>query len=418
MSVTTQAPPKKNPTFTYTVRTSNGATQTGTATYSSKEALIAKLMASPQNESVLSVRESGVTKVGSKARAKTKSLVAMCRQLDLCLSVGMDERAAIDMVRTDSETMDPVLAYGLLQVSKDMGEGIDMPEAMAKHPYIFPPLMVSTLKAGHDAGEIKAGAAQAANDIEAEDVLRSKIKKALTYPIVILSLSGAIFIFMMMYVVPQFGAMYEDLSGGKTELPALTQAVMGLSASMTWGVPLTAVLAVAGTFWYRQNSREEYVRAFIDPMKLKLPIFGELFRKIALIRFCRVYASLLDNGLHPTDALTITAASVGNIQMEKAILASRDAGLKGEDPIAPLATESMFPKMLLKFLAIGETSGKNAPSLQAAGRMYDRDVEEMTNNMESLIQPFFLVFIGVLVGIVALAVYMPYFSLGDAVSPY
>lgn len=418
MSVTTQAPPKKNPTFTYRVRTMNGSVQTGTATYPSQDALIAKLMASPDNESVLSVRESGVTKVGTKARAKTKSLVAMGRQLDLCLSVGMDERDAIDMVRSDSETMDPVLAYGLLQVSKDMGEGISMSEAMGRHPYIFPPLMVSTLEAGEEAGAMQASAAQAANDLEAEDVLRSKIKKALTYPIVILSLSGAIFIFMMMYVVPQFGAMYEDLSGGKTELPALTQAVMGLSAQMAWGVPLTAVLSVVGTIWYRKNSREDYVRAFVDPMKLKLPIFGELFRKIALIRFCRVYSSLLDNGLHPTDALSITAASVGNIQMEKAILASRDASLKGEDPIAPLATESMFPKMLLKFLTIGETSGKNAPSLRAAGRMYDRDVEEMTNNMESLIQPFFLVFIGVMVGIVALAVYLPYFSLGDAVSPY
>lgn len=418
MTVTAQAPQKKNPTFNYRVRTRQGTVQTGTATYSSQDALIAKLMSNPDNESVLSVRESGVAKVGSKARPKSKSLVAMCRQLDLCLSVGMDERAAIDMVRTDSETMDPVLAYGMLQVSKDMGEGVSMPEAMSKHPYIFPPLMVSTLEAGERAGEMKAAAAQAANDLEAEDVLRSKIKKALTYPIVILALSGAIFIFMMMYVVPQFGAMYEDLSKGKTELPALTQVVMGISAQMTWGVPLTAVLSFAGTIWYRKNSREERVRAFLDPLKLKMPVFGELFRKIALIRFCRVYSALLENGLHPTDALAITASSVGNIQMEKAILASRDATLKGEDPVAPLAAEAMFPKMLLKFLEIGETSGKNAPSLQAAGRMYDRDVDEMTNNMESLIQPFFLIFIGVMVGVVALAVYMPYFSMGDAVSPY
>lgn len=418
MTVTTQAPPKKNPTFNYKVRTTKGTVQTGTASYSSQDALIAKLMASPENESVLSVRESGVAKVGSKARAKPKSLVAMCRQLDLCLSVGMDERAAIDLVRTDSETMDPVLAYGLLQVSKDMGEGIEMPAAMAKHPYIFPPLMVSTLQAGHDAGQIKAGAAQAADDIEAEDILRSKIKKALTYPLVILSLSGIIFIFMMMYVVPQFGKMYQDLSKGKAELPMLTQIVMGISANMTWAVPLAAVLGIGTAIWYRKNSREDYVRAIVDPLKLKIPIFGELFRKIALIRFCRVYSSLLENGLHPTDALTITAASVGNITMEKSILASRDASLRGDDQIAPLSAAGMFPKMLIKFLDIGQTSGKNAPALQAAGRTYDRDVEEMTNNMESLIQPFFLIFIGVMVGIVALAVYMPYFSLGDAVSPY
>lgn len=419
MTITAPAPAKKNQTFAFRAEGSDGKPRTGTAVASTREAAIAKLAANPEYTSILSVRQTGTTVVGKKSRPKARAMVAASRQLALYLEVGYDERAAIAEILDDGQIGDVVLAYGLSQVLKDMGsEGIKMHEAMARHPYIFPELMTRTLAAGDKGGFVADAAAQVADDLESEDEQKAKVKKALTYPMVVAGLSTVIFIFLMMYVVPKFGALYVDLSHGKAQLPLLTRIVMGVSAQMAWAVPSLAVGGAIGIFWYRRNSKEDKVREFVDPLKLKLPVFGKLFRDIALTKFCRILASLADNNVHITDALTITAGSVGNRVMENAILKARDGKLKGQSIMDPLREEPLFPKMLLKFLAIGEDTGEHAKSLRAVGKLYERDVDHTTNNMEAYVQPIFLIAIAGMVLIIALAIYLPYFSLGDVVSPY
>jgi type IV pilus assembly protein PilC len=270
-------------------------------------------------------------------------MVASSRQLAMYLEVGFDERAAITEIF-----------------------------AMAKHPYIFRELMTKTLAAG-DKGGFEADAAnQVANDIESEDEQRAKVKKALTHPMVVLALSSAIFVFLMMYVVHKFGAMYKDLSHGKAQLPFLTRVVMAVSAQMAWAAPLLAVLGVVGTIRYRRNSKDGKVREFVDPLKLKVSVFGKLFRDIALTKFCRIMASLAENNVHITDALAITAGSVGNIIMEKAVLKARDGKLKGQSIMEPLRSEPLFPTILLKFLALGEDTGETAKFLRAVGKLRTR----------------------------------------------
>lgn len=420
LTTTAQAPGKpKNTEYFYKVRLTSGKTESGKASYPSREALIAKLARMEGYESIVEVRESGLPTVGKKARPKVRSLVAASRQLSLCLEVGLDSRASIDAVAAGGEVEDPVLAYGLAQVSKEMGaDGLKMSEAMSHYPYIFPQLMTKTLQAGEKGGFVPEAAAQAADDLEAADDQRSKLKKATTYPLVILVLSAVIFVFMMMYVVPKFGGLYDELSGGTAQLPKITQIVLAASSQMFWMVPAVAIIAVIVGIWYRRNSREQKVREFVDPLKYKLPVFGNLFRKIALSRFCSVLASLTENKVHEIDALTITAGSVGNVAMEKAILAARDGKLRGESIVEPLSKEPLFPKLLIQFMSIAEETGGLSTSLRAVGRLYERDVDETTNNMEALIQPVFLIGIAAMVLIIALAVYLPYFSMGDIVSPY
>lgn len=419
MTTIAVAPAKKNQTFAFRAEGADGKPKSGTAVASSREAAIAKLASNPEYRSILAVRQTGTTVVGKKSRPKARAMVAASRQLALYLEVGYDERAAITEILDDGEIGDVVLAHGLSEVLKDMSsEGIKMHDAMAKHPYIFPELMTRTLAAGDKGGFVAEAASQVADDLEAEDEQRAKVKKALTYPMVVLVLSSAIFIFLMMYVVPKFGTMYTELSHGKAQLPALTMLVMGISAQMAWAVPLLGVFSVIGTIWYRRNSKEKKVREFVDPLKLKMPVFGKLFRDIALTKFCRILASLAENKVHITDALAITAGSVGNVVMENAIMKSREGKLKGQSIMEPLREEPLFPKMLLKFLALGEVTGETAKSLRAVGKLYDRDVDHATNNMEAMVQPVFLVGIAVMVLIIALAIYLPYFSLGDVVSPY
>ncbi|MCU6480150.1 type II secretion system F family protein [Arthrobacter sp. A2-55] len=419
MTATAVAATKKNSEFFYRVIRTDGKVETGTATFASRSGLITKLTQNPAYTSVLEVRESGLPSVGKKSRPKGRSLVAVSRQLSLCLEVGLSDRAAIDAIQAGGEIEDTVLSYGLTEVSKEMGsEGIKMSEAMSHHPYIFPPLMVETFRAGEASGAMAKAAKQVADDMEAADDLRSKIKKALTYPTVVLALSLAIFTFLMMYVVPRFASLYSDLSNGKAQLPLLTRMVLGISQQMAWAVPTLATIGVLAFVWYRRNSQETRVREFIDPIKLKIPVFGKLFRKIALSRFCNVLASLVENKVHEIDALAITAGAVGNTAMEKAIMAAREGKLRGESLVEPLSKEPLFPKLLVQFIGIAEETGGMAVSLRAVGRLYDRDVDTTTNNMEALIQPFFLIGIAGMVLIIALAIYLPYFSLGDVVSPY
>lgn len=412
-----RAAEKTNVSFSYQVTTIDGKPGRGTVIAPDRKAAIARLTATPEFRSVLAVSETGGATISKKASAKPRSLVAFSRQLALCIEVGMEEREAITTVLGAGDMEDAVLAHGLTEVNKDMGNGVRMHDAMAKLPYIFPETMSATLRAGFEAGDLKTAAEQVADDIEADDDQRARIKKALTYPTVVLAMSMLIFVFLMVGVVPRFATLYDSLSGGRASLPPITLAVLAVSNQMFWMVPLFTALSFFAWVWYRRNYREERVRSFVDPLKLKLPIFGPMFLKVSLTRFCRTYASLSTN-LHPVKALEITAASVGNIVMERAILNARNGKLNGKEIAESLAAEPIFPRLLLTFVAIGDSTGKSSKALRAIGKLYKRDVDDITNRMEALIQPFFLVLIAVMVLIIALAIYLPYFSIGDIISPY
>lgn len=408
---------KTNVSFSYQVTTIDGKPGRGTVIAPDRKAAIARLTANPEFRSILAVSETGGATISKKASAKPRSLVALSRQLALCIEVGMEEREAITTILGAGDMEDAVLAHGLTEVNKEMGNGVRMHDAMSKLPYIFPETMSATLRAGFEAGDLKTAAEQVADDIEADDDQRARIKKALTYPTVVLAMSMLIFIFLMVGVVPRFADLYDSLSGGRASLPPITLAVLAVSNQMFWMVPLCTAVSLLSWFWYRRHYREEKVRAFMDPLKLKMPIFGPMFLKVSLTRFCRTYASLSTN-LHPVKALEITAASVGNIVMERAILNARNGKLNGKEISESLSAEPIFPRLLLTFVAIGDSTGKSSKALRAIGKLYKRDVDDITNRMEALIQPFFLVLIAVMVLIIALAIYLPYFSIGDIMSPY
>jgi type IV pilus assembly protein PilC len=417
LTTTAQAADIKNTSFSFRVIKKDKKPESGTVVAVDRQEAILRLKANTSYQTILSVSEQAGNTVGKKARAKPRSLVAFARQLELCLDVMNDERDAIKAIMQGGDMEDAVLTHGLTEVHKLMGNGVKMHDAMARYPYIFPEVMVATLRAGYASGKVAAAAAQAADDIEEEDDQRARIKKALTYPTVVLVMSLGIFVALMMGVVPQFAKLYDNLSGGTAKLPAITQLVMAISEQMTWATPLAVGLFLVGLTWYKRNSQEIAVREFVDPLKLKLPIFGNLFRKVALSRFCRTYAALAER-LHPTMALEITATAVGNIVMERAILKARDGKLDGDSVAESLSKEPIFPKLLLTFIAIGDDTGRTPKSLRSIGRLYKRDVDDITNRMEALIQPFFLLIIAAMVLVIALAVYLPYFSIGDIISPY
>lgn len=345
--------------------------------------------------------------------AKHRSLVIVSRQIATMLDSGLTYLQTLDVVLDECD--DLILADGLAAVREDVRQGGLLAESMAKYPNAFPPMMMNLVKAGEASGQVKQAMAQVADALEAEDELRSKVRKAMMYPMVVLALSTVIFAFLMIYLVPTFAKMYEELSFGKAELPALTRLVVSISNIMTSWYVFGIVAAIIGFFfWYRAHRRDEAVRRFVDPRKFKLPVFGNLFHKIALARFSRTLGGLLSAGVDTLEALEITSETVGNIQMQDAVMEAYKAHKQGKMLIEPLREEPLFPSMLITMVQVGEESGQLPAMLHKAADIFDRDVDTITDNMSALIEPMFMMILAGMVGTTAVAIYLPYISIGDA----
>ena len=350
--------------------------------------------------------------ISFRKTAKHRSLVIAARQIATMLDSGLTYLQALDVVLDDCE--DRILADGLAAVREDIRQGGLLADSMAKYPNAFPAIMINLTRAGETSGNVKASMNQVADALEAEDELRAKVRKAMMYPTVVLVLSTIIFTFLMIYLVPTFARMYDELSFGKAKLPALTRMVVSVSHFMTspW-VGIVFAGLIGFFFWYRNHKRDQKVREFVDPLKIKMPVFGNLFHKMAIARFCRNLSSLLGAGVDTLEALEITSKTVGNIMIERATLEALEAHKQGKLLVDPLRAEPLFPAMLIQMVMVGEESGRLAYMLGKAADIYDRDIDAITDNMSALIEPLFMMVLAGMVGITAVAIYLPYISLGD-----
>lgn len=403
-------------TFVYKARTHEGRIARGTMKHRSRAVVLAALTADPKFQSVLEVKATGSSATESRARPKQKNLVAFARQLAIYLQVGLSVKEALLDIQDGDDIGDLVLdkAIKRLYVLVD-SDGLDLADAMAQMPYVFPRLMVETIRTGINTGKLPEHVVRVADDLEAGAEQAAKVRKALTYPVVVLVVSIAIFIFLMTFIVPRFAGMYESMSNGEVQLPALTRMVIGISENMVWAAPLGIIITIAITIWYRLNSQEEKVQRTVDRWKVNMPIFGTMFRNMALIRFCRNMSALMRNDIRDIEALRSTADAIGNTQMREAILKAAhniDHGIDGSIADA-LSAEPLFPKFLLKFVDVGQKSSKMDEALEPVGKYYSREVDQATNNMSALIEPIFMLILAGMLAVVALAIYLPYFNIGD-----
>lgn len=345
--------------------------------------------------------------------AKPRALVITTRQLATMLDSGLNYIEALDVVRADCE--DRVLANALGEVRHEIQNGSSFSKAMAKQGQVFPDTVINLITAGESAGKIKDAMNQVADALDAQDQLRAKVKKAMMYPAVVAAISAIVFGFMMLYLVPKFTEAFTDLGGPDAQLPFLTRMVVGASDVMKIGIPIALVLIVPAFFVYRANKHKDGVREVVDPLKLKLPVFGNLFHKMALARISHDLSGLLGAGVERLEALTITANTCGNITMKRALLAARDAQRNGRPLTAPLKEEVLFPATLVTMIEAGEKSGRTAFMLEKAAAIYDRDIDQITDNLSALIEPLFIALLGGMVGVLVIAIYLPYLSIGDVI---
>jgi len=378
--------------FDYKVRDLSGSIKSGTLEAESQAQVATKLKS--MGYAPISISQvgggGGMSKeisLGSfgKKKVTLKDLSIFARQFATMVNSGLSLLRALSILTDQTENKE--LARILGEVRNDIETGNSLSSGMAKHPEAFPPLMVNMCKAGEIGGFLDSVMLQIANNYEAEVKLRGKVKSAMTYPIVVLCIAVIAVIGMLLFIVPVFAGLFKTLGG---QLPAPTRILVALSSGLKVGViPLVVLIFVGLSVWSKVKRKPE-VRAVVDPLKLKLPVFGDLFRKIALTRFTRNLGTMMQSGVPILQSLDIVAETTGNIVLEKATRAVQESVRTGESLSKPLLDHPVFPPMVVQMMAVGEETGALDTMLHKIAEFYDQEVESTTESLTALLEPLMI----------------------------
>lgn len=392
--------------WNYTSRNQSGRVVKGKLNAPSESAVLGKLQS--MGLSPLTVQEGKVTSGlnmeislrGFEKGVDLKSLAVCSRQLSTMISSGLPLLRALHILAEQTENKKLKTILG--QVASDVEVGGSFSESLAKHPLDFPPIMISMIRAGEVGGFLEGALDALAVNFEKDHKLRSTVKSAMTYPVMVLMLSLVAVIIMLTFIVPIFKTMFEGLGSA---LPAPTQILVNVSQNMFWIVPTLVIGIVAGMVWWKRNKNTEAVRKVVDPLKLKMPVFGTLVKKIAVARFTRNFANMIGAGVPILQALSVIGATSGNYVIESATKRVAESVKNGQSLSKPLADEPVFPPMVVQMMAVGEDSGSLEIMLTKIADFYDDEVQAMTEGLTSLIEPLLIAFLGVVIGSMVVALY-------------
>ncbi|HXG18334.1 MAG TPA: type II secretion system F family protein [Methylomirabilota bacterium] len=342
---------------------------------------------------------------------KPKDVVIFTRQLATMIDAGLPIVQALEIL--GQQTPNPTFAKAIKKIKQDVEGGDTFSTALSKHPKIFDNLYTNMVSAGEIGGILDTILNRLSAYMEKALKLKSKIKGAMIYPISIVTVAVGVTAVLLIYVIPVFADLFSSF--GKA-LPLPTQIAINLSY-VTIAYLKHIIAAIIGIiFGVRTFYRTEKGRLAIDGMLLKLPIFGDLIRKAAVARFTRTLSTLLSSGVPVLDALYITGKTAGNKVVEQAVLASRQTISQGKTLVEPLTESGVFPPMVCQMINVGETTGALDAMLSKIADFYDDEVDNAVANLTSLMEPLVIVFLGVVIGGLVIAMYMPIFKLGSVVN--
>jgi len=401
-------------TYQYSVRDRSGKILTGKLDADSQAAVAAKLKQMGYAPVSISQANAGMQKElsipGFGKKVKLKDLAVMSRQFATMINSGLSLLRSLTILA--EQTTNKELARVLGEVGNDVESGTALSVAMARHPRVFPPLMVNMTRAGEIGGFLDSVLLQVAENYEAEVKLRGKVKAAMTYPVVVFVMAILMTIGMLLFIVPTFANLFDDLGG---TLPAPTRFLVFLSDVLRVGIiPLVIAVIVAFAVWSRVKNTDR-ARNIVDPVKLKLPVFGKLFQKIALSRFARNLGTMTKSGVPILQSLDIVADTTGNVVLARAVRDVQESIRRGESLAAPLSQHPVFPPMVVQMLAVGEDTGALDDMLMKISDFYDQEVEATTEALTALIEPLMIAFLGGIVGSMIIALYMPIFKVFDLI---
>jgi type IV pilus assembly protein PilC len=395
-------------TFKYSVRDKTGKVISGKLEGESREAVSNKLRS--MGYIILNLSEdrfAALNKIQFGTTVKAKDITIFSRQFATMINAGLSLTKCLNILAGQSESKELREIIG--QVGRDVEAGQSLSEALAKHIKIFPPIFINMVKAGETGGVLDEVLNRLADHFENENALKGKIKSAMTYPVAMLGLVLVILTAMMVFVVPTFQQMFADMGG---TLPLPTQILVNISEGVR-GMPGIIFVAsvVVITIAFKRWVSTESGRFIWDGIKLRMPVVGGLIRKISLARFTRTFGTLVSAGVPILSALDIVGDTAGNEVVARAVKKVRSAIKEGETIAKPLGESNVFPSMLVQMIAVGEETGALDTMLNKIADFYDEEVSAGVDGLTSLIEPMMMATLGVIVGGMVIALYMPMFQM-------
>ncbi len=336
---------------------------------------------------------------------KKRDLVIFTRQFSTMIDAGLPLVQGLSILADQTEN--PSFRKLLKQVVSDVEGGASLNEALKKHPHVFDDLFVHLVAAGEVGGILDTILQRLAGYIEDAEKLKSKIKGAMTYPIVVMVIAIGVLGIIMVFVIPVFQEMF---SSGGNALPAPTQFVVDLSDFTTKYIIHIIVGLVLFAVGYKQFRKSAFGRKATDGLFLKLPIFGPLLKKVAVARFTRTLGTMISSGVPILDALEICAKTAGNVILEEVVMDVRSDVSEGQTMAEPLSQNTIFPNMVTQMIAVGEATGALDAMLEKIAEFYDDEVDVAVEALTSMLEPLLMVFLGGSIGGIVVAMYLPIFQ--------
>ena len=407
------------PMFVYEGRTSGGEVRKGQIEAANQAAVMTKLR--EMKIKPTSVKKKGGLDLSGEInipmpaiflpKVKEKDLVVFTRQFATMIDSGLPLVQCLEIQANNVEN--PTFQKQLTEIKETVEGGATFADALRKFPKTFDPLYVNLVAAGEVGGILDTILNRLAAYIEKNSKLKRQVRGAMVYPIAIMGVMVIILYVIMRYVVPTFEKMFGEVGA---ELPVPTQILIGISnAVVNYGI-YGIVGVIVSFFVFNKLLETETGRRTWDAVLLKMPIFGDLLRKVAVARFCRTLGTMISSGVPILDALEICSRSAGNYVVEAAIMKTRDSISEGRTIAEPLAESGVFPGMVCQMINVGEATGALDTMLTKIADFYDDEVEVAVASITSLIEPFIIVFLGVVVGGLVVALYLPIFSMAGAVT--
>jgi type IV pilus assembly protein PilC len=402
------------PIYQWKGRTVAGDVQTGEMTVGSQEEVLAQLR--KKRIIVTYVREKSKPvslklKLRGASGVKIKEMAVFTRQFATMINAGLPLVQCLNILSEQSEN--PAFKAIIAAVMNDVESGSTLAEALRKHPKVFDKLFTNMVQAGEAGGVLDDILLRLASYIEKAEALRRKVKSAMTYPVVVACVAIGATTFMLLFIIPTFAKIFTEFGG---DLPLPTKIVMMASSFLRGAWYILVGIVIVMVVLYRRYIATENGRRTVDKTMLSVPIFGDVLRKGAIARFTRTLGTLISSGVPILDGLEITAQTAGNKIIEEAIMATRGSIREGETIASPLRQSKVFPPMVVQMIGIGEETGALDEMLNKIAAFYDDEVNTAVDTLTSVIEPIMIVVMGLLVGGMVVAMYMPMFKLVSVVA--
>ena len=341
-----------------------------------------------------------------------KELTIFSRQFALLLNAGLTISETLDTI--EEQTQNSSFRDILHKVKTDIQSGETLTSSMKKHPSAFSNFFISMVHSGEIGGALDTILERVASFYEKELELRNKVKSAMVYPVVVTIFALIITLFMLLYIVPQFAAFYNDFSGGEAQLPLLTRRLLELSDwLLQYYYYLIAIPVFIVAFMKFRNTK--WGHKLLDPIVLRIPIFGALARKVAITRFTRTFATLNESGVPILEAMEVSKNVATNDVIKNAIMYTRDRIREGESLHAPMKRTRVFPPIVTNLISVGEEAGNLEEILNKLSDYYDSEIDATIRALASMIEPLMIVIIGGIVGVIVVGLYLPIFNLVNVI---